>query len=223
MQLKVILSFSLRGSPGVGGRGLGDSPSSAEGPVVGVERAPSSGLGEMMIKSSLDFRTGLPPQLLSMEDLIEVPGSSEEGAPTPATASSSHLPGETPDLAKDQALCFVPQVPPAPAAHVPPAGPEAPSISFLRERIQNVLRSCRRIAPRRTLLDKTYKDLNLENANAEKRLKIAQVLGDISSRSGYFSENKRDQPHNDLVIQLQDWERSRNANIFRGVGIYLCK
>ena len=113
----------------------------------------------------------------------------------------------------------VPAAPPAaPAA---PAGPDAPSISFLRELIKNVLHSCRKITPKRSLLE--HQELNLENANEEKRLKIALILEDISRRSGYFREHKREKPHIDLIVQLHDWERSRNEKIFSGVGIYLCK
>ena len=99
-------------------------------------------------------------------------------------------------------------------SHTPPnPEPEAPSISFLRKRIQTVLRSCRDRNPKKSTLRSTYEDLHLETASAEKRVKIAQVLEDISRRSQYFRSNKRLQPHTDLIIKICDWERDHLRKI----------
>ena len=101
-------------------------------------------------------------------------------------------------------------------SHTPPNPfPEAPSIDFLRKRIKTVLKSCRNRYPADRLLRSTYSDLHLETASAEKRIKIAQVLEDMSKRSQDFRSNKREQPHTDLIIQICDWEqdhlRKRNS------------
>jgi len=65
-------------------------------------------------------------------------------------------------------------------SHTPPnPEPEAPSISFLRERIKNVIRSCQRIRKSK-ILKRINEDLHLETASAEKRVKIAQVLDNIN-------------------------------------------
>lgn len=93
------------------------------------------------------------------------------------------------------------------------AQPEVPSISFLRNRIKTVLRSCRNRVPKESTLRSTYEDLHLETASAEKRVKIAQVLEDMSRRSQYFRSNKREQPHTDLIIQICDWERDHLRKI----------
>jgi hypothetical protein len=93
------------------------------------------------------------------------------------------------------------------------AQPEVPSISFLRNRIKTVLRSCRNRNPKESTLRSTYEDLHLETASAEKRVKIAQVLEDISRRSQYLRSNKREQPHTDLIIQICDWERDHLRKI----------
>ena len=87
------------------------------------------------------------------------------------------------------------------------AQPGIPSISFLRKRIQSVLRSCRNRKLHETLLESIYEDLHLETASAEKRVKIAQILEDIYRRSQYLRSNQRDKPHIDLIVQICDWER----------------
>ena len=65
------------------------------------------------------------------------------------------------------------------------AQPEVPSISLLKYTIKTVLRSCRNHKLPETLLESIYEDLHLETASAEKRVKIAQILEEISRRSQY--------------------------------------
>lgn len=151
-----------------------------------------------------------PPTLRSVEDLIEVPSSPEEGArSTPTTGRPSADKGEPgeevqqgafeplnvaalPGVPQEELFGAIPQnqgpalpqVPAAPAAApAVPAEPDAPPISFLRKRIKHVIRSCQRKAPSDAILKRVYEDLHLETANAEKRLKINQTLDDMAQNS----------------------------------------
>jgi hypothetical protein len=100
-----------------------------------------------------------------------------------------------------------------PSASRTPPNPEVPSISLLKKQIKNVLRSCRNRKLPETKLEEIYRDLNLENASEEKRVKINQVLEGISRRRLSFLNNMKDKPHIDLIVKVHDWDRARNRNL----------
>ena len=89
-------------------------------------------------------------------------------------------------------------------------GPAAPSLSFLRDKIFKVLRSCARgyRRPRSDVLQRIEEDLRLETASPEKRRKIAQVLEELYTKRDSFV-NSDQRPDYELTVTVGDWEREQ--------------
>jgi hypothetical protein len=109
-------------------------------------------------------------------------------------------------------------------SHTPPnPEPEAPSISLLRDRIKFVIRSCQRKNPTPETLDEICGALHLNDASAEKRVKINQILDNMAQNSWRYlyptDPKKKESPRLDFIVKVIDWERDQNSNIFTGVGI----
>lgn len=68
-----------------------------------------------------------------------------------------------------------------PHAEDQPFEPNAPSVDYLKKRICSVLRNCQRIRPTKNFLQEVFETLHIQEAEAEKRLKIAEVLSEIES------------------------------------------
>lgn len=180
------------------GMGTGEStdsceklPSKGQKPLL-MEVGEGSTRQERKRKAPPIELSDFPPRLRSREDLIEVPGSPEQ-----------------------QGAQVGPLEPAPPAA---PAGPQAPSISDLQDRIKSVIRSCQRITPKDSALEKIYESVGLESASPEKRVQIAQILDDMEYNrfSRYlFPSNPKDKenPSIDFMVRVADWVRDNEKNI----------